>query len=294
MGGYTYEYELPVTFPATPRVAFSALSEAGVLARWFAQNVEIDPRIGGAFRFWGAHTFGAQRAEQATQKILAYDPPRSLSFSWRFLDQDTEVTWSLCADGDNGSRITVRHFFPAAPEGVRVKEMIDDLWRLYTGNLGVYLKGGRDFYLPDFDDPSPQVVQEIVIDAPPEKVFAALTRPELISKWFPAPAPVVEPRVGGKYGFGFSYKVDGVTVEPPPMTILAFEQNKTLSITWPDWRGDANVPDQSVTWTLEALGGGRTRLVLVHAGFVRSMDVSDYPFGWGEFMGKIGEVACAG
>jgi uncharacterized protein YndB with AHSA1/START domain len=153
--------------------------------------------------------------------------------------------------------------------------------------------GKRDIYRPDFDDPRPEVRAVVEIDASTEKVFAALITPEKIKEWFGAPAPVVEPRVGGKYGFGFSFEKDGETVTPPPVTILEFEENRMLAISWPDWRGDPNVPDQRVTWTLESLAGGKTRLTLVHSGFVRAADVSDYPFGWAEFMRKIAVAATA-
>lgn len=56
-------------------------------------------------------------------------------------------------------------------------ELIDDLWRIHTGNLCLYLHGVDDMFRPDFDDPNPEVKCEIVIDAPREKVFAALVTP---------------------------------------------------------------------------------------------------------------------
>ncbi|MDT8367843.1 MAG: hypothetical protein RQ745_01455 [Longimicrobiales bacterium] len=61
-------------------------------------------------------------------------------------------------------------------------------------------------------------------------------------------------------------------------------------ISWPDWRGDTSVPIQSVTWLLEPEGEG-TKVTLIHAGFVRAVDLSDYPFGWGDFLGRFKEVA---
>lgn len=288
---YVYEYVVPLTYPASQEAAFKALVDPDALKVWFAEHVEVEAKEGGPYRFWGKHTLDTKRRDQATQKIMHYGPVSTLSYSWRMLGRDSKVTWMVAADGDNGAKVTVRHEFPTLPEGVRVKEMIDDLWRLNTGNLFFYVMGERDIYRPDFDDQNPVVTQSIVINAAPEKVFAALITPEQIKQWFPAPAPVVEPRLGGKYGFGFSYEVDGRKVEPPPMTILEFEENRKLSISWPDWRGDPAVPDQKVTWVLEPLAGGKTKLTLTHSGFIRAVDVSDYPFGWVEFLGKIGEVA---
>lgn len=290
MSAYVYEYEAPLPFPAKPADTFKALVEENALKTWFAEHVEVDGKEGGAYRFWGRYSLDTATQKLATQSVTRFEPGEALGFSWRLLGRDSEVTWTLVPEGDDATKVTVRHEFSSLPDGVRVKEMIDDLWRLHTGNLCFYLHGNDKIFRPDFDDPSPEVRHAIMIDAPPAKVFAALIEPEQIKKWFPAPAPVVEPRVGGKYGFGFSFERDGQKIEPPPMEILEFVENERLAITWPDWRGDKSVPDQKITWVLEDLGG-KTRLTLTHSGFVRAVDVSEYPFGWVEFIGKIKEVA---
>ncbi len=290
MDAYVYEYAIPVTFPATTQETFSALTDERALEIWFAEHAKVEPKVDGAYRFWGRYSLDTAKQEQAGQVITRYEPDKALGFSWRLLNRDSEVTWLLTPDGENGTKVTIRHEFSSLPDVVRAKEMIDDLWRLHTGNLCFYLTGDREIFRPDFDDPNPVVRHVIEIAAPRKKVFAALITPEHIKKWFPAPAPFVEPRVGGDYGFGFSFEKDGQTISPPPMEILEFIENEKLAITWPDWRGDGSVPDQKLEWRLEDLGG-KTRLTLLHSGFVRTVDVSDYPFGWVEFIGKIKAVA---
>lgn len=289
---YTYESDFSFPLAGTREEIFDALSDPAALGQWFAEHVEIGSTVGSSFRFWGRYSYGASTREDATQSLLHLRRPDALSFSWRFLDRDSEVTWSLgeAPDDPTATKLSIRHEFSALPEVTRAEALIDDMWRIHSGNLCLYLNGRREFYRPDFADGSPEVRLDIEIDAPPEKVFAALIVPENIQRWFPAPAPVVDPRVGGDYGFGFSFEVDGRTVEPPPMKILEFVENERLTITWPDWRMNPGVPDQHVTWRLEDLGG-RTRLTLIHAGFTRAVDVSDYPFGWQQFLDKIGEVA---
>jgi len=287
---YLFDYTPPIELPAARPDAFRALTEATALSAWFADGAEVEPREGGAFRFWGKGTLGAATRQSATQRLKVYAPVETVSFFWRLLDRDSTVTWTLAEAGGNASKIRIRHEFELLPDGARMKELIDDMWRLHAGNLCFYLKGDSSIFRPDLDDPSPEVRIVMTIAARPSRVFAALIEPEQIKKWFPAPAPEVEPKVGGKYGFGMSYEVDGRRVVIPPMKILAFEQDRRLAITWPDWRGDAGVPDQRVEWTLEDLGGA-TRLTLVHSGFVRAYDVSDYPFGWGEFMDQLAKVA---
>ncbi len=290
MDAYVYEYAIPVTFPATTQETFAALTDERALEIWFAEHANVEPKVDGVYRFWGRYSLDTAKQKQAGQVITRYEPDKALGFSWRLLNRDSEVTWLLTPDGENGTKVTIRHEFSSLPDVVRAKEMIDDLWRLHTGNLCFYLTGDHEIFRPDFDDPNPVVRHVIEIAAPRKKVFAALITPEHIKKWFPAPAPFVEPRVGGDYGFGFSFEKDGQTISPPPMEILEFIENEKLAITWPDWRGDGSVPDQKLEWRLEDLGG-KTRLTLLHSGFVRTVDVSDYPFGWVEFIGKIKAVA---
>jgi len=40
---------------------------------------------------------------------------------------------------------------------------------------------------------------------------------------------------------------------------------------------------QKITWLLESVGA-QTRVTVIHSGFVRTVDTSDYPFGWGSFL----------
>jgi hypothetical protein len=60
---------------------------------------------------------------------------------------------------------------------------------------------------------------------------------------------------------------------------IAPHADEKLVIDWPDWRGDDGVPVQRVTYLLAPERNG-TRVTLVHDGFVRAADVSDYPMGW--------------
>lgn len=290
MDAYVYEFEFPLPFPVNQEEAFAALVEPDALRTWFAEHVDVDAKAGGTFRFWGKHTIGVPHEHDARQTLDAFDAPHALTFSWRLENCDSQVTWRVAADGDHQSKFSIRHEFAALPPGERKKEMIDDLWRFHSGNLFLYLKGDDRIFHPDFDDPSPVVRLQIDVHAPPDKVFKALITPEHIKQWFPAPDPLVEPHVGGRYSFGYSFEMNGVQVDVPPLEILEFVENEKLSITWGDWRGDPNVPDQRVSWTLRAIEGG-TRVVLEHSGFIRTVDISDYPAGWIKFIEQIKTVA---
>ena len=293
MSAFTHEFACTVS--ATKERLFAALTTEGDLRNWFAEHVALDLREGGAFRFWGKHTLGTPKQSDATQTIKKLSPPDTVSFDWRLLGRDSTVIWSAYEEkGDDGAlktKLKVTHAFDRLPDGARAKEQIDDLWRLHCGNLGAWLKDGEGMLLPDFNDPNPEVRQTIVINAPREKVFAALTTPEHLRQWFWAPDPQVEPRVGGRYSLGWSYEIGGAKVDGGPTKILEFVPNEKLVTDWPDWRGDSTVPVQKVEWRLEDAGSGRTKLTIIHSGFTRAADMSDYPFGWAGFAGALKDVA---
>jgi uncharacterized protein YndB with AHSA1/START domain len=282
MSALTHEFSHKL--PATAQTVFAALTRADELRIWFTEHAEVEARLDGAYRFWGKHTYGTPARADATQKIVRFVEPVLLAYSWTVHGCPSEVSLALDTDPDNPAGVILngRHSFAAAPAVGRAKEMLDDLWRLNCGNLQAYLKGGARALLPDYTDPSPVVRLSILIDAPRERVFRALLDPDVLNRWI-ASAAAVEPRVGGRYSYGWSYDVNGTRVEGGPTRILELVENEKLVTDWPDWRGDPGVPAQRITWLLESVGA-KTRVTLTHAGFVRTVDISDYPFGWGAFL----------
>lgn len=286
MTGWTHEYSM--TIPISPERIFPALTDPGELTRWFAEHVEVVPEPGGAYRFWGRHTYGAPARGAADQRIREIDPASTLGFTWRVDDMDTRVVLRWAAESTPegpATRITVLHDLPRVPAGPRGKELIDDLWRMTLGNLAAHLFGQPGIVLPDFADASPEIRLTISIDAPPEAVFRALLEPEALNRWV-ASAAQVEPRIGGRYSFGWSYPMDGKEVSGGPTRILELVPNQKLVTDWPDWRGDPTVTGQTITWLLDPQGAG-TRLTLIHGGFGRTTDQSDYRFGWGGFAARL-------
>jgi uncharacterized protein YndB with AHSA1/START domain len=289
MSELTHDFTWKV--PARPARVFAALTEPGELMQWFAEHAEVEPRVGGAYRFWGKHTYGAPAQTEATQKITKFAPSQALAYSWRLHDRDSDVSFSIESDPDNAEGCVVKglHAFAQAPAIGRAKEMVDDHWRIQWGNLSAHLGGGQGKLLPDYASDNPNVALSIYIDAPPSAVFRTLIDPERIQQWFGV-AAAVDPRVGGDWHLKMTYEKEGKKIESAPMKILDFVENERLAISWPDWRGDKSVPDQRVLWVLKPEGEG-TRVELIHDGFVRAVDISDYPFGWGWFLSRIGTVA---
>lgn len=93
------------------------------------------------------------------------------------------------------------------------------------------------------------VVVDQFIARPPQRVWAALTQPELIEQWWVPTdlAPVV----------GHRFHLQMPTWGPQPGEVLEVKEPELLIHTLGDW---------TLTWRLSAEGNG-TRLILEHAGF---------------------------
>jgi uncharacterized protein YndB with AHSA1/START domain len=65
------------TYPHPIDRVWAAVSEPEGLAGWFPSKVEIEARAGGTITF-----SGDAKLDDATGVVLAFDPPRRLSFTW--------------------------------------------------------------------------------------------------------------------------------------------------------------------------------------------------------------------
>ncbi|MBV9880737.1 MAG: SRPBCC domain-containing protein [Gemmatirosa sp.] len=286
----TWTHTHHATLDAPPSQVFRALTDPAALERWFAEHVDVGDAPGAPYRFWGRHTLGSRDGGPPRQTITAYVPNEALGFRWPLLGVDTEVRYALAPEGD-GTRLTVTHDVPGDLGMPRERELIEDHWHLVAGNLRAHLGSGDDIMRPDYDDPAPEVRITMTIAAPVDVVFRALIEPERINRWFGTNAAEVDPRVGGRYATNWRYKIDGRDVAGGPTTILEMVPNERLVLDWPDWRGDATVTGQTITFQLEPIGDASTRLTFVHAGFGRATDIGDYPFGWQGFLGGLKEEA---
>ncbi len=290
----TWTHEHSCKLPASAERVFRALTHREELTCWFAEHAAPGTTSGGSFRFWGRHTLGVPSAMDATQQLTRFEPDTAVGFTWRLYQVETEVTIVLAADGDGTStKLTLRHEIHCDLGVTRGRELIDDLWKFTLGNLACHLAGGAGIVLPDYADPAPEVRMTITIDASPEAVFRALIEPEAINRWFDTTSAIVEPQVGGRYDLQWKYKVDGQEVHGGPTKILEIVPSRKLVLDWPDWRGDSTVTGQTITWLLEP-SGSATQVTFIHAGFGRTTDISDYPFGWVYFLAELTKVAQGG
>jgi uncharacterized protein YndB with AHSA1/START domain len=253
--------EIEMEIEARPERVFEALTRASELEAWFAEKAfvsEDEQR----FDFWGRFTPGNPNADQGRHPLRALSPSSELRFDWHLRGADTQVEIGL-APTNRGTRLTLSHDAPARGA---TEMSLGDFWLLSFENLRCFVEHGAEAVRCDYSSvPQGAVELDLRIEAPPEKVFQALTRPESIDRWMSAKSSL-EPVVGGQVSFGW----DG----EGPVKVLDIVPNEKLQYSW--HHGDD--PETVVTWTLEGSEGG-TRLVLVHSGFGRR-ETEDFRTGW--------------
>lgn len=128
------------------------------------------------------------------------------------------------------------------------------------------------------------VVVEREIAHPPEKIWRALTQPQLIAEWLMRNdfSPVV----------GHRFNLHGDWGGVLDCEVLVVEPNRTLSYTWNFAHDDpAYALESVVTFTLEPRSGG-TLLRMEQSGFGprQKQAFGGAKAGWREFFAKLEEV----
>ena len=104
----------------------------------------------------------------------------------------------------------------------------------------------------------PPIVLEIVAAVPVADAWTALTDPVRVADWFTDVTPLGA--VGDPYRLDFG---DGSVVEGVVQTV---EPGRRFAHTWA-WLDAAPRQETIVTWTVESLEIGGTRITLVHDGW---------------------------
>ncbi|NJN19493.1 MAG: metalloregulator ArsR/SmtB family transcription factor [Oscillochloris sp.] len=126
-------------------------------------------------------------------------------------------------------------------------------------DLKTALEGGSSMAT----DSKPTLVYQIVIKAPQEQVWEAITTPEFTSRYYYGSTLKTDLSVGSPFTY---YMSDGTPIvegevvasEPPNRLVHSYHS------LWPPMNEDA--PTQ-VTWELEAMPGGVTKVTVVHEEF---------------------------
>jgi uncharacterized protein YndB with AHSA1/START domain len=124
------------------------------------------------------------------------------------------------------------------------------------------------------------IAWDVTLDRAAAEVFRALVEPEKIRAWnaYVGAAVRVEPRVGGRYSFGWAGEA---TDKDGPGEIVRYEEGQKLTYTW------HGSPNTLVSWEVEPLPGPgpKTRVRFTHSGFVKDPDIVwEYRLGWAAFL----------
>lgn len=137
------------------------------------------------------------------------------------------------------------------------------------------------------DDHAPSVTIVRRIKAPPSKVYAALTKPELMVRWWgpdagPTLSAQADVRPGGRFSVVFRV-MDGSEYNPTGIYQEVVPDEK-LVFTW-EWAG---APDREslVTFLLRPIDIG-TELTLIHAQLPDESARASHALGWNGFVEKL-------
>lgn len=146
---------------------------------------------------------------------------------------------------------------------------------------------------PDLD----AVVSEIEIEAPPERVFAALTDPSQLARWFtnescPVKSWEMDARLGGRYAYATkkgSVVVNRVDEFECHGEILEFDPPRLLTYTWiGNWHVNKELRT-TVRWELNPTATG-THVKVTHSGLAQEQVArEDYRGGWPGVVEKLKE-----
>jgi uncharacterized protein YndB with AHSA1/START domain len=179
---------------------------------------------------------------------------------------------NIIGSPDRSAIVLVEH--SGLPDRAEDDAAMHDFWYVALENLRSFVLTGRTQELPDYTSCYGDTLEVgISVDAPPEAVFAAITEPEQMNRYFGRDA-VVEPRVGGTYSYGWD--------EGGPVRILEILPPSRLSFTWEY----ENEPSTVVTWTLQG-SGSKTRVTISHSGFGSEARQDAYRAGWSSFLAII-------
>ncbi|WP_085339304.1 SRPBCC family protein [Aquidulcibacter paucihalophilus] len=137
-----------VTLPVSFSDAFKLISQLDHLKKWFAEDVNLGPVVGGKFYFAG---LGAYAPTSTTFTLFEVDS--GIGWTWPIHDVVGDVKLAVIeAEEPNSTKAEVSCQFAELPKVPRARELVDDLWRFHLGNLKTLAESNGGTILPDFSD----------------------------------------------------------------------------------------------------------------------------------------------
>jgi uncharacterized protein YndB with AHSA1/START domain len=126
--------------------------------------------------------------------------------------------------------------------------------------------------------------RRIEVGAPRERVWAALTEPAQLVRWFPTHEAEVDLRVGGEMRFGWEESADEAVIE-------ALEPPERFVFRWRPRGTDR--PHTTVTIVLRETADGGTDVTLIESGFaslpdqIHEQSYESNAKGWAEELAEL-------
>jgi uncharacterized protein YndB with AHSA1/START domain len=250
-----------------------ALADEAAVRSWLSREAAVD-LAGGLYAVWGPNLIGVP--EQGAIRLAGVETGKRIDLAWQFRGAETAVGITL-RRMEGSSFVMVEH--SGIPSRVDEQDAaLHDFWYVALENLRSFLLTANPAELPDYTSRYGDELQMgITVNADRETVFTHISHPTELNRYFGRGA-VVEPRVGGKFSYGWD--------EGGPVEILAIDPPSRLSFSW-EYQGE---PSTVVTWSLEATGG-KTTITLSHSGFGDETRQDAYRAGWSSFLAIIRSMA---
>lgn len=131
--GRSLEKELFIK--ASLEQVFQALTRKEELERWFLVKADMELYPGGAIRFeWGSGMV-------ETGKVLVFEPPHRLSFTWEAVEPSaTTITFELIPENE-GTRLRLTHSgFSRGEDWDDYYSSVEEGWRPHLNTLKAWLE----------------------------------------------------------------------------------------------------------------------------------------------------------
>ncbi len=213
-----YDIHLGIRIAAPRTTVFPYLLTPHHLARWFCNFAQVQPTVGGSFRFGGDYCIVAHPKEGGAWEttIRAGEVLRRFGFTWPLWDHPTEVEF-VVEDRDGGCLLRASH--TGLPRDTSTCGSFLDAWRICLGNLKAIAEGREDSFRPDSSPVShPEVKLDLLLHAPAARTFDAFSRPEELDRWAAKQARVGAGS-GGDYILGWPGEAGHLVRWEPPRAL---------------------------------------------------------------------------
>ena len=261
---------MQMTLPTDVSTVFEALTDRTALEAWFAERASVS-LAEKRYDLWGRFTPGMP-TEAGGQRVIEHvERDKRLRLRWRFREADTTVEWRLKPSGAETILAVWHRDVPTIPPREPGWYGMTDVWFMFLENLRRYLIA-EPIVRCDFTTiRGGDVTHTIEINAPGDRVWDALVKPEHRNRWITSDA-------ASELAVGDNWTEWG---EHGSLKVLEIQDGERLTLEWEI----AGIPTV-VTWSLEE-SGGRTRLTLAHSGFAPDFRTDGEFLGWLQYLSWI-------